>query len=91
MEVILGILNSRWQIIKLGFQIFIFGEERDVEKKEMSGKKRVGEFAIFCKSINLVLGNFIIFGQISLCLPDIWRGKPCKRLTVHVTFVKRPT
>jgi len=40
MEEILGILNSKWQIIKLGFQIYIFGEERDIEKKETSGKKR---------------------------------------------------
>jgi len=37
MEEILEILNSRWQIIKLGFQIYIFVEERDVEKKEMLG------------------------------------------------------
>ena len=34
MEEILVILNSRWQIITLGFQIYIFGEERAVNEKE---------------------------------------------------------
>ena len=37
MEEILGILKSRWQIIKLGFQIYIFGKERDVGEKETLG------------------------------------------------------
>jgi len=34
MEEILGILKSRWQTITLGFQIYIFGEEKAVNEKE---------------------------------------------------------
>ena len=34
MEEILEILNSRWQIITLGFQIYIFGKESVVDEKE---------------------------------------------------------
>jgi len=37
MEEFWGILNSRWQIITLGFQIYIFGEERPVKEKEPLG------------------------------------------------------
>jgi len=63
MEEILGILNSMWQIITLGFQIYIFGEERVVNEKEekeplgilqFSKNQSIWSLAIFCKSINLV-------------------------------------
>jgi hypothetical protein len=33
----------------------MFGEERVVHEKDVGGKKYIGNFAIFCKSINLVL------------------------------------
>ena len=69
MEEIWGILNSRWQIITLGFQIYIFGEERAIneeeEKESLMRKRRksrwqfsenpsIWSLTIFCKSINLV-------------------------------------
>jgi len=68
MEEILEILNSRWQIITLGFQIYIFGEERAVNEKEekesfgilqFSENQSIWPLAILWKSINLVLGNFL--------------------------------
>jgi len=71
--------------------LYIWGRKSRSWERDVGGKRYVGNFAIFCKSINLVLDNFIIFSQISLCLRDIWRGKPCKRLMVHVTFVNMPT
>ena len=40
MEEFWGILNSRWQIITLGFQIYIFGEERLVKEKELTNLDR---------------------------------------------------
>jgi len=55
LEEILGILECRLQIVKLGFQFYIFGEEIAVENFIYLGKK---EQSIFSKSINLVLGNF---------------------------------
>jgi len=54
-EEILGILECRLKIVKLGFQFDIFGEERAVGKER---KSRWGGKNIFCKSINFVFGNF---------------------------------
>jgi len=63
MEEILEILNFRWQIITLGFKVYIFGEERAVNEKEEKESLRILQFSknqsiwsltIFCKSINLV-------------------------------------
>jgi len=42
MEEILGILNSRRQIIKLGFQIYILGKKETLEKKR---RWRISSFA----------------------------------------------
>jgi len=50
-----GDLECRLKIVKLGFQFYIFGEEIAVWNFIYLGKK---EQNIFCKSINLVVGNF---------------------------------
>jgi len=44
-------------------------------RKRRWRKRYVGHFAIFWKSINLVLDNFIIFSQISPCLRGISRKR----------------
>jgi len=49
MKEILEILNSRWQIITLGFQIYLFGEERAVYEKETLEKKICCAFCNFLK------------------------------------------
>jgi len=50
-----GNLECRLKIVELRIQIYIFGEEIAVRNFIYLGKK---EQSIFCKSINLVLGNF---------------------------------
>jgi len=67
MEEILGILNFRWQIIKLGFQIYIFGAERDVEKKEMLGEKETLENLQF--SVNQSIWSLIISSFLAKLVP----------------------
>ena len=68
MEEILEILNSRWQIITLGFQIYISGKERAINEKaekeplgilQFSENQSIWSLTIFWKSINLVIGNFL--------------------------------
>jgi len=62
------ILNSRWQMITLGFQIYIFGKERVINEKEEKESLGILQFfenqsiwflTILWKSINLVLDNFL--------------------------------
>jgi len=55
LEEILGILECRLKIVKLGFQFYIFGEGRAVGEER---KSRWGGNNIFWKSINWVLENF---------------------------------
>jgi len=53
LEDILGILECRLQIVKLGFKFYIFGEEIAVGEE-----KYVKEQHIFCKSIKFILRKF---------------------------------
>jgi len=44
MEENLGILNSKWQIITLGFEIYVFKKERAVNEKREKEPLRICNF-----------------------------------------------